>query len=159
LTGHLTLFTGNSWPERQPFAIVAPSTLLESAMRRARHSPRSRFTWGILFLIVGALALATNLGFRIPRDVWQYWPLLLIALGVVQLAWPGLGRDRFGGIWLLGIGVYGWVSTFEVLDLNWGTAWPILLVSLGLSIVLRSIFPNDDRRPPPDGPGGQGSIL
>ena len=110
---------------------------------RYRRSPHSRFIWGIFFLILGALALATNLGFRIPRDVWDYWPALLIALGVVQLAWPGLGRERFNGFWLIAIGVYGWISVFELFGLNWGTSWPILIVALGIRIVLRSLFEHD----------------
>jgi hypothetical protein len=123
-------------------------------MPRDRHSPRSRFVWGIVFLLLGAIALATNLGFRIPRDVWDYAPALLIALGVVQLLWPGFGRDRFSGIWLISIGAYCWVSVFELFDLNWGTAWPILLVGLGVRVILRSIFPCNRNNPSANNQGG-----
>src|SRR5689334_13594263 len=103
------------------------TTISEHSMRPYRRSSRSRFTWGILLLAFGAFALAYNLGVRIPRDLWDYWPALIIGLGAIQLVWPGSVRERLGGGWLLAVGVYCWISNFEMFGLNWGTSWPILI--------------------------------
>ena len=119
-------------------------------MNRVRHSARGRFTWGVLLLVVGAFALAVNLGFHIAYDVWDYWPGLLIALGVIQMVWPGSMRERLGGYWLLAVGIYGWISVFKLFDLDWGTSWPILVVAVGFRIVLGGLLrESDSNRPPP----------
>ncbi len=109
-------------------------------MSRERHTARSRFTWGVILLIFGAFALAVNLGFRIPRDLWDYWPLILIVLGGAQLLWPGPMRDRMSGFTLIAVGIYAQVSVFEIFGLTWGTAWPILIVALGIRIVLGGVL-------------------
>jgi hypothetical protein len=112
----------------------------ELAMHRERNSARTRFTWGLVLLVVGGLALSVNLGLRIPRDLWEYWPTLPLAIGAVQLVWPGSMRDRFTGYWLVVLGVYGFVSVFEMFGLHWGTSWPIWLVAAGIRIILGGVF-------------------
>jgi hypothetical protein len=112
-------------------------------MYRERRTARSRFIWGIILLVCGAFALAVNLG--LSRDVWEYWPVLLLAIGVVQMLWPGTARERLGGFTLIGVGIYGFVSMFEIFGLHFGTAWPILLVFLGIRIVLGGLFEHGRR--------------
>ena len=104
------------------------------------RSARSRLVWGIFLLIFGAIALAVNLGFRIPRDIWNYWPFVLIALGGLQMLWPGSARDRLTGYWLLAIGIYGFITEFEIFGLHWGTSWPIIIVAWGIRIVIGSML-------------------
>ena len=126
-------------------------------MTRDKRSTRGRLTWGLILLIGGAFALAINLGFRIPRDFWDYWPFLLIILGAIQLAWPGSPRERLGGYWILVVGIYGWISQFEVFGLNYGTSWPLLIVAVGVRMVLGSLFrsrtidSSSDSNPPNSG--------
>jgi len=132
-------------------------------MVHERRSARSRFTWGILLLVCGALALAVNLGISIPREFWDYWPAILVALGLVQLIWPGSGRERLSGLWLIAVGCYGFISVFEIFGLNWGTSWPILIVALGVRIVFTSFFGNrrgssSTNSPNTTGQSGQGGL-
>lgn len=124
-------------------------------MSRPQYTAHRRLLWGILLLVAGALALAVNLGLNIPRAWWNYWPALLILLGSVQLVWPGGPRERLSGYWLLVVGIYGWISVFELFGLHWGTAWPILLVAVGLRIVLGAVVEGRDRdgRHKPSGGG------
>ena len=43
--------------------------------------------WGIVLLLIGAIFLMDNLGIDI--DIWEivedYWPLILIAIGIKQI--------------------------------------------------------------------------
>ena len=113
---------------------------------------RRRFFWGVAFLVLGATALLVNLKIMDIRDWYESWPFLLIVLGLLQLIWPGTARERLGGYWLLAVGVYGYVSVFNVLGLNFASASPILLVAVGLRIVLSGFFPDHDSTA--RGPGG-----
>jgi hypothetical protein len=112
-------------------------------MYRERRSARSRFIWGIILLVFGAFALAVNLGIRIPRDLWDYWPVLPLTMGAVQMLWPGTVRERLSGFWLIAVGIYGFVSVWEMFGLHWGTSWPILLVAVGVRIVLGGLFDHE----------------
>jgi hypothetical protein len=101
---------------------------------------RGRLTGGIILLLVGAIALAANLGIEVPHNWWSQWPWLLIALGGVQLAWPGGYRERLGGYWLIVVGAYGLINIYGVFGLDWGTSWPIFIIALGLRVMLGGLF-------------------
>jgi hypothetical protein len=111
-------------------------------MHRDR-SARSRLIWGLILLVFGAFALAVNLGFRIPREFWDYWPSIPLLLGIVQVLLPSSTRSRLSGIWLIAVGIYGFVFVFELFGLRWGTAWPIFIIALGIRIVLGGVFRED----------------
>jgi hypothetical protein len=109
--------------------------------RGTKRGAAGRLVLGGMLVLAGGALLAENAGFDVPGTVWSWWPGFLIALGLVKLLWPG-GRDERGsGYWLLVVGIYGWVSTREVLGLDWGTAWPIAVLAVGLQIALESIAP------------------
>ncbi|MBC7985042.1 MAG: hypothetical protein H7Y02_14435 [Candidatus Obscuribacterales bacterium] len=114
-------------------------TRLQKPLRSDR-SARSRFTWGIVFLVLGGCLLAANLGVDIPRHLWNYWPALLITLGAIQLAWPGRAHDRLGGYWLLVIGLWGQINMLELFGLYWGNSWPIFIIALGIRVILGGIL-------------------
>lgn len=40
--------------------------------------------WGLLLIILGSLLLLSNLGV-ISQDIWNYWPLILILVGLKLL--------------------------------------------------------------------------
>jgi hypothetical protein len=64
-------------------------------------------------------------------------------MGAVQMLWPGTVRERLSGFWLIAVGIYGFVSVWEMFGLHWGTSWPILLVAVGVRIVLGGLFDHE----------------
>ena len=72
----------------------------------------------------------------------RYWPLLLIALGLVRLSDSSLRhgrrRSRRGGAWLVFVGVWALLSEWHVLGLDFGTSWPLLVIGAGIVIVWRA---------------------
>ncbi len=102
---------------------------------RSHRRRGSRLILGGFLMLLGALLIAENLGFDVPRSVWSYWPFLLMALGVAKLLLDE-GEGRGGGFWLILAGLYGWISIFGIAGLTWGTAWPVFLLGLGFWIVI-----------------------
>src|SRR5687768_5077375 len=94
----------------------------------------SHLLFGLLLLLLGAVLLAYNLGFEIPIKAWKLWPLPLIGLGLVGLLVPSRHLDRSGGLWMLTVGLYGAVGTFNWFGLGW-EAWPVFLIAAGLSLI------------------------
>lgn len=101
---------------------------------------RRRFTLGVILLVVGSLLLASRLGFVMPYHWWTYWPWLLLIVGGMQMAVPGSFRDRMAGYWLLVVGGWGLISTYEVMGLDWGNSWPIFIIAAGLRLLLGAVF-------------------
>jgi len=113
---------------------------------RERSFSAMRLVIGFYLLLMGALALADNLGYEVPGRIWGYWPFLLIGLGVIKIAAPGESGHRRGGLWLITAGLYGWIGTWNLFGLRWETAWPIFLVAAGVGIVFEGFFPRRCRR-------------
>ena len=55
--------------------------------------------WPILLIAVGVLFLMSNLGLLpfSPWELWQFWPLILVVIGLDILLEISLGRGRAGG--------------------------------------------------------------
>jgi predicted membrane protein len=91
-------------------------------------------------LVVGIVFLLTNLGVIYPEDVHTYWPVILVAFGVAHAVLArDAGRRLFGGI----VAVAGMVLLARNLGYIhgdiWGLLWPVFVIFLGVSFLLRAI--------------------
>jgi hypothetical protein len=101
----------------------------------------SRLVLGIFLLLLGAFLLALNLGVQVPWDLWEYFPFVLVALGLWGLIRPTPHIDRPGGVWLLATGLYCLIGMFHWFGLGWATAWPIFIVATGVGLMVPSVAP------------------
>lgn len=106
--------------------------------RRKRERPS--FVWPIILITIGAVFLLNNLRL-VEGDfwstLWQWWPVLLIAIGLDSL----FRRNEIAGpIFLIGLGLVILVSNLGLV--GWETwnilirLWPVLLVAFGLEIIV-----------------------
>ena len=63
----------------------------------------NRLIWGLFLIALGGMLLAVNLGWELPHGVWNYWPFLLIALGVAVAFRSGILNIGAEGQMLMGI--------------------------------------------------------
>jgi hypothetical protein len=110
-----------------------------------RRRQRSPLLMGLGLILVGTLMLMFNLGFGLPPGLWRYWPLGLIALGLVGIIAPTRHLRRSGGIWILAAGVYWQIGLLHLFGLGFGSAWPIFIIAAGLSVI---VDPKDVYHPP-----------
>lgn len=94
----------------------------------------------ILLIAVGVIFLLDNMRL-LPGNIWenliQYWPVLLIVLGLDSI----FKREGLvGPVLFIGLGVIFLLANFGYLGINvWDLVlklWPILLVAIGLDIVV-----------------------
>ncbi|MDZ7268627.1 MAG: DUF5668 domain-containing protein [candidate division KSB1 bacterium] len=112
----------------------------------------SRWCWaphlllGGLLIALGVVVFLHNLGviyLDALWDLWRWWPLLLVFLGLGKFFASGDFRERRNGYWLVVIGLWLLISFFHVFGLSFGESWPLLLVAAGISAIWQS---RDDTR-------------
>lgn len=103
-----------------------------------RHS-HPKFLIAVFLICAGALLFLENIGLIAVRDIWAYWPLILVALGVSRLASHSGGAGRFRGLILIVVGIGLLASNFGFLFLAADFAWPILLIAIGAAILLKTL--------------------
>lgn len=138
----------------QPQATPRPPSAGGAKSENAGHGGRANIVFGLALTLVGALFLLHNLGLFNIHNVWNFWPLLLIAVGLAK-ALGGRGGERtfgavvaFLGFVFLADFVFGW-------HVHIGQLWPVILVIVGVSVITRSI-----RGPRPPGEvADQSSIV
>ena len=106
-------------------------------MGRMDKETVNRLIWGLFLVAIGGMLLAANLGVDLPQRVWNYWPFLLITLGVARMLFVRDSESPGDGFWILLGGLYGWISLWNIGGLTWGTAWPIFVIAGGLSVLLK----------------------
>ena len=98
---------------------------------------------GILLIGIGTLFLLDRFGFlSFGRVVHHWWPLIVIGLGLRK----ALGRNPWGGIWLMAIGVWLELATLRAFGLTFNSSWPLLLIFLGAGMILRTVIESSRRR-------------
>ena len=100
-----------------------------------RRADRGRPATGILLIVIGAALLLAQLRMFSLAPLGHWWPVILIGLGVIRLF--GGARQRWGGYWILVVGIYGAIGEWRPFGLTWGDAWPIFVIAAGVGILLR----------------------
>ena len=85
------------------------------------------------FLMIGAgvLLFLDNIGLFHFHDIWQYWPVALIAIGVAKLfETRGAGGLVLAGL-LMVVGTAFLLDNFGIWHASWNIIWPLGLIAFG----------------------------
>ena len=95
----------------------------------------TRILIGLVVIAVGALLLLDRLNVGVDIRFRDYWPTLIILIGIVKLLQPGPSRQTFWGLTLLGIGGLFQLNNFGIIDFWFDDLWPILIILAGIAII------------------------
>ena len=118
----------------------------------------SRLIAGALLLILGVLFALQNLGVVRAGHLGDYWPLLLVWVGLTRML--GTRRRHFAsGLVVFLMGVFFQLDRLDVIWVPMRHFWPILLIILGFGLIADSFLDRGkggaDLTPPSvTGPGG-----
>lgn len=91
---------------------------------------RNRLFVGLLLLALGGVFLTENLT-NFEFDWGDWWPAILIILGVVSLP-----SSRWAGVVLVLVGAVFLVDGLDVIDVDIGDFWPVALIAVGLWVLV-----------------------
>lgn len=98
---------------------------------------RQQVVWGLVLIAVGAVFLLDRLGYLNIHEMWQYWPLLIVFIGLTRMIASPTPGEFTGGLWLVFIG--GWLFAVfdDSFDLSVRNSWPLLLIGGGIIMVIK----------------------
>lgn len=118
--------------------------------RRRTCSPALRLLFAITLIAAGTLLFLGNLGFWPARDLWDYWPILLIAFGVARLIGGRSPSGTVFGILLIAFGTLFLTLNLGIIHINrHDDSWPLslLLIAFGVVALMRVLESEKTGRP------------
>jgi len=108
--------------------------------RSIHRGPASQ---GVIFAVVmigvGVFLFLDNIGLFRFRDIWQFWPVLPIALGVAKLFdSKGVASQVWASMWIL-VGAAFLLDHLGLWHMHWGTIWPLAIVAFGVTMLVNAL--------------------
>ena len=117
---------------------------MERRRNRWNHPGRHLFS-GFVFLTIGLVFLLGNMGFIDVNYVVRFWPVILIALGVMKMV---ESHDEFrsgSGVFFIVLGLLFLMGNFNILRIAFHDLWPLVLIGLGCLMLWRSTVVRRER--------------
>jgi hypothetical protein len=105
-----------------------------------RHGLWGAFVLGLGVFAVGLILILDNFGVIDGSVVAPYWPLLLVLVGGGHLVPPTSVRRSGWGLSLIAIGAIMLLHNLGVIAVGIEVLWPVVLVILGASLLLRFVL-------------------
>lgn len=102
---------------------------------------KNGYFMGGLFIVIGLLFLMDSLHvFNMARYV-NYWPLVLVVVGIWKMA-TGESPRRFPeGVSFIFIGLYVTALMHRLWDMTFWNSWPVLLIVQGIVMAWKGMLP------------------
>ncbi len=143
-------FPNENPAERPGEPQYSDSGLYVGRRRRRSRSPASRLVFATLLIVAGTLLFLGNLGLWPVREIWDYWPLVLIAIGVVKLLGSQYASGRVLGILLITFGTLFLTVTLRIFHISpQDDSWPISLLLIAFGVIALIKVLESGRTPKP----------
>lgn len=122
------------------------------ALRRGacNTSASTRLIFAVALIAAGTLMFLSNIGLFPPFDVWQFWPVIIIIIGISRLTSSIYASGRVLGILFIVFGsLFLMVSTgiFHIHARNDTWFFSILLITFGIVALVKVLESQENPRP------------
>jgi predicted membrane protein len=105
---------------------------------RRQHHPAAQIVVGLAVIAIGVLFLFDNLGWLDIDLTVQFWPVILIAAGVLKILQGREPRGKVTGAVLVVVGAVLLLKGLGIFHITWNMLAPLLMIAGGLAVVARS---------------------
>jgi predicted membrane protein len=95
---------------------------------------------GLFIIAIGVLFLLQNLGYLTGLDLWEFWPVILILIGLNMLGRVGQARQPLGGLILIVIGVLFLLDNLDIFPYGFEDFWPVILILIGVFVIKNALW-------------------
>ena len=115
-------------------------------MSESRHSYFNiRMIFGLVIVAVGAIALLANFGYDVDINLFDYWPLILVLIGLSRIFQPPEYRNLLFGVIFTAVGVLFLLDNFGFVCFGFDELWPFVLILIGIAILRHGMGGKKDR--------------
>lgn len=130
---------GSPWSNRvHPFGFGFQGF---GCQKGAKRNHDSEIFGGLMILAVGLGLLLINLRLFEMHDLIRFWPMALIAMGIVRLTRARFVSASVFSIFLIVAGFIFLLGNFNVVRISWNLFWPAVMILIGLQHLLRRFDP------------------
>jgi len=96
---------------------------------------------GGLVALIGAALQVEKLGWVDVRwrEVWSYWPLLLMAGGILILLKPSKRENLFWGGAMVAVGAFYQGRNLGWFDVDLWALWPVAVIAAGIGMMRKAL--------------------
>jgi Domain of unknown function (DUF5668)/Cell wall-active antibiotics response 4TMS YvqF len=123
---------------------------MSRAGRRGPMSPNSRLFFAAFLIAAGTLLFLGNLGLLPIREIWAFWPLLIVGFGVTRIIHLPTLSGKFVGLMMVFFGsVFLLISLGALHIRSHDRSWPIsmLLIAGGMVMLIKVLDKHDPGAP------------
>jgi hypothetical protein len=91
--------------------------------------------WGIFLIALGGLFLFERFGMRGIAGIGEWWPFILIVIGITHL----IERRAGSALTMILLGAWFLAVTSGWMGLTYGNSWSLVLVAVGAGIVVKAL--------------------
>jgi predicted membrane protein len=102
--------------------------------------------FGLLIIVVGVVFTMDALGLAPAVSYLRYWPLAIVAVGLIKLIQAKEGGGAFAGLIITVLGSWMLAEELDLINIDLRHIWPIGLVVFGAYLVWQGLKP---RKPKP----------
>jgi len=104
-----------------------------------KRGPAQGVVFAVVIITIGSLLFLDNIGLFHFSDIWRFWPVALIALGVSKLFdCRGVGGRVWACMWIL-VGTAFLLDHFGMWHVSWNTIWPLALIAFGITMLYNAL--------------------
>ena len=100
----------------------------------------TRIVIGLLIIAAGILLLMKSLGYSSDYNVGDFWPVILIVIGMGKVIQPKEYRQLYWGIVIMAVGTLFLLNNLGYIHFWFKDLWPILLILLGIELLRCGVF-------------------
>jgi predicted membrane protein len=101
-----------------------------------------RLIFGLVMVVVGVLFALDNLGIMDAGEILRFWPVALIAYGMMRVLGIGSAKRTTSGLVISAIGIWLLLDSLDLIQASmWQLFWPLILIVIGSAMVRRGLRP------------------
>ncbi|MDC8785919.1 LiaI-LiaF-like domain-containing protein [Roseateles koreensis] len=102
-----------------------------------QQNSKQQVLFGLVLTLLGLAFLADNFHVFDVRRVLPFWPLVLVAMGVLKLSQDADRRGQGVGVALIVVGSLLTLRHLGIFDFRWHDFWPLVLIGAGVVVMFR----------------------
>jgi hypothetical protein len=124
---------------RRTFRLLMQGGQMDNTTSTDNRIPMGKLAVGIVLLLVGLLSFTDYMEMFDLREIWRFWPVFLIFIGVSSEIDSLRQRTSGVGYIVAAIGVWMLVANHHFFGLNHRTAFPLGIAVVGVGVILHAL--------------------